>query len=104
MHGTKLRIAFDVQTDANLNFVALRCLITTDHVFNTGPRPQSPPMVSRKDPASNSSNVNLACLIDYGWACPQRLFWNLSNNSEPLPKSGEKYEIQVKDTQSKCKK
>ena len=61
-------------------------------------------MVSRKDHGSKSSNVNLACLIDYGWTCPQRLFWNLNNNSEPLPESGEKYKIQVKDTQSKCKK
>lgn len=68
------------------------------------PRPQSPTMVATKDPASKSSNVNLACLIDYGWACPQRLFWNLNNNSEPLPESGEKYKIQVKDTQSKCNK
>ena len=85
-------------------WLTLRCLITSDHDFNTGRRPQSPTMVSRKDPASNSSNVNLACLIDYGWPCPQRLFWNLNNNSEHLPESGEKYKIQVKDTQSKCKR
>ena len=87
-----------------LFLLTLRCLITCDHVFNTGPRPQTPTMVSRKDPASNSSKVNLACMYDYAWACPQRLLWNLNNNSEPLPESGEKYKIQVKDTQSKCKK
>ena len=87
-----------------LFWLTLRCLITCDHVSNTGPRPQTPTMVSRKDLASNSSNVNLTCLIDYALACPQRLFWNLNNNSEPLPESGEKYKIQVKDTQSKCKK
>ena len=79
-------------------------MITSDHVVNTGPRPQSPTVISGKDPASISSNVSLACLIDYGWTCPQRLFWNLNNHSEPLPESGEKYKIQVKDTQSKCKK
>ena len=69
-----------------------------------GPRPGSPTIVSGKDPVSKSSNVNLVCLIDYGWDCPQRLFWNLNNNTAHLSESGEKYEIQVKDTQSKCKK
>ena len=84
--------------------VALTCLITNDYVFNTGPRPESPTVVFRNDPASKLSNVNLACLIDYDWTCQESLFWNLNNNSEPLPRSGEKYKIQVKNTQSKCKK
>lgn len=84
--------------------VALTCLITNDYVFNTGPRPESPTEVFRNDPASKLSNVNLACLIDYDWTCQQSLFWNLNNNSEPLPQGGEKYKIQVKNTQSKCKK
>ena len=53
---------------------------------------------------SKSSDVILVCLIDYGWACPQSFFWNLNNNTAHLSESGEKYEIQEKDTQSKCKK
>lgn len=83
--------------------VSLTCLIITDHAFNTGPRPGSPTVVSGKESESKSSNVSLACLIDYGWACPQRLFWTL-NNTAHLSERAEKYEIQVKDTQSKCKK
>jgi len=67
------------------------------------PRPGSPTVVSGKESESKSSNVSLACLIDYGWACPQRLFWTL-NNTAHLSERAEKYEIQVKDTQSKCKK
>lgn len=78
--------------------------IITDHIYNTGPLPESPTIVSPEVPVSKSSNVNLTCLVDYGWTCPQRLFWYLNNNSAPLPESGGKYEVEVKDTHGKCKK
>ena len=84
--------------------MSLTYLIITDHVFNTGPLPESPTIVSGKDPVRTSSNVSLTCLMDYGWFCPERFFWNLNNNRVPLPESSEKYKIEVKDTHSKCKK
>ena len=48
--------------------------------------------------------MRLTCLIDYGGACPQRFFWDVSNNQAPLQENDEKYETEIKDTHSKCKK
>ena len=82
--------------------MSLTCLTISYHVFNTGPRPESPTKTGKVS-ASKSSKASLTCLIDNGPTCPQRWFWNL-NDQMPLKKSGEKYEIQLKSTQSKCKK
>lgn len=85
--------------------MSLTYLEITDHVFNTGPRPESPTIFSSgKVPGNKSSKVRLTCVIDYGGTCPQRFFWDVSNNQVPLQENDEKYETEIKDTQSKCKK
>ena len=59
---------------------------------------------SRVIPASTSSNVNLSCWIEFDWNCPEYLFWYLNDNPTPLPESGDKYKVEVKDTYTECKK
>jgi len=73
-------------------------------LFNTG-------TISRKirsvtEIAANvSSNVSLSCWIDFvQYYCPRELLWKFNDKLEPLPESGKKYKVELKDTNSKCQK
>ena len=49
------------------------------------------------------TKFSLKCLVEVTpWACDEKLQWRFSKSSTPL-KSGEKYEIQERRTQTKCK-
>ena len=54
--------------------------------------------------AARSSNVSLSCWIDYDDYCPKELLWKFNDKPEPLPESCKKYNVEVKDTESKCLK
>ncbi|XP_020616989.1 neuronal cell adhesion molecule-like isoform X2 [Orbicella faveolata] len=54
--------------------------------------------------AHKSSNVSLSCWIDYDDYCPEELLWKLNDEPEPLPESGKKYKVELKDTHTKCQK
>ena len=42
--------------------------------------------------------------MDFGDYCPEDRFWHLNNNPQPLPERGQKFNVELKDTHSKCKK
>ncbi|XP_020617260.1 uncharacterized protein LOC110055207 isoform X4 [Orbicella faveolata] len=63
------------------------------------------PTVTSSEIAANiSSNVTLSCRIDYDDYCPQELLWKFNDKPEPLPESGKKYNVELKDTNTKCQK
>jgi len=76
-------------------------------LFATGPSPKNPAIPSRKVTASASSNASLICLVEIdpdGCADSIELQWrHLRFNSSVLIKGDEKYEIQEKKTDTKCK-
>ncbi|KAJ7386699.1 hypothetical protein OS493_006710 [Desmophyllum pertusum] len=67
------------------------------------PLPSSPTISSAEILTSTFSNVSLTCWIDFDVTCPQYLFWYVNDQQAPL-ESGEKYNEELKDTKSKCKK
>jgi len=71
---------------------------------NLGPVVKSPTIASSEIVASRSSNVNLTCWMYSDGYCPEDLYWQLNNNSEPLPKNGVKFKVEKKDTHTKCKR
>ena len=76
-------------------------------LFATGPFPKKPEIPSRMVTASASSNASLICLVEIdpdGCADSLELQWrHLRFNSSVLIKGDEKYEIQEKKTDTKCK-
>ena len=73
-------------------------------LFNTGPSAKGPTDNSSEIFAGKSSNVSLSCWIDYDDYCPDEFVWCLNDNPKPLPESGEKYNVDLKDTHTKCQK
>ena len=51
-----------------------------------------------------SFNASLSCWIDYDDYCPGELLWKFNDKAEPLPESGKKYNVELKDTNTKCQK
>ena len=51
-----------------------------------------------------SSNVSLSCWIDWDDYCPTELLWKFNDRPEPLPECGKKYNVELKDTNTKCHK
>ena len=51
-----------------------------------------------------SSNASLSCWIDWDDYCPEALHWKFNDKPEPLPESGKKYNVELKDTNTKCQK
>ena len=75
-------------------------------LFQTGQWPINPKVSSSKVTAVTSSNKSLKCMIDVEpdyCADILELQWRFNNTSAPI-KSGKKYRIQEKNTNSKCKK
>ena len=75
-------------------------------LFQTGQWPISLKVSSSKVTADTSSNKSLKCMIDVDpdyRADVLELQWRFNNTSAPI-KSGRKYRIQEKNTNSKCKK
>ena len=72
--------------------------------FNVGPLAKGPTIDLLEVLAARSSNVNLSCWIDYDGYSPGELLWKFSDKPEPLPESGKKYNVELKDTNSKCQK
>ena len=70
----------------------------------TGPWDDTPIPKPSKIHATVLTNATLKCLVDgqvdYEYEC--RLRWYFNSKSAPL-QSGEKYELNLKKTQSKCK-
>jgi len=75
-------------------------------LFNTGNSGKIPTVTSSEIAANISSNVSLSCWIDsdYDDCYPQKLLWKFNNDTEPLPESGKKYKVELKDTHTKCQK
>ena len=75
-------------------------------MFNTGNSGKIPTVTLSEIAANISSNVSLSCWIDYD--CddyyPPELLWKFNNEPEPLPESGKKYKVELKDTHTKCQK
>ena len=71
---------------------------------NTGSYPGRPHVSSPEVLARASANVNLTCLVEVYPQCDhQALLWFFSKRDpEPL-RAGEKYEIQKRRTNTKCK-
>ena len=42
--------------------------------------------------------------MDWDDYCPTELLWKFNDKPDPLPKSGEKYNAELKDTNTKCQK
>ena len=74
------------------------------NVILIGPSAKSPTIASLETVGIKSSNVNLTCLVDYDYYCPEYLSWHFNNNPEPLPENSLKFKVEEKDTYSKCKK
>ena len=83
--------------------------------FNAGPSAKGIANHSLEIRAPISSNVSLSCWIDYDDSCPDDdggllwkfndgLLWKLNNKPESLPASGKKYNVERKDTNTRCKK
>ena len=76
-------------------------------LFATGPFPKKTEIPSRMVTASASSNASLICLVEIDPdGCPDslELQWrHLRFNSSVLIKGDEKYQIQEKKTDTKCK-
>ena len=81
-----------------------RITITNYIFFNVGTVAKGLTIDSLEVLAAKSSNVNLSCWIDYDFFCPETLLWKFNDKPEPLPKSGKKYNAELKDTNSKCQK
>ena len=81
-------------------------LIIFGSLFQTGPWPINPKVSSFEVTADTSSNKSFKCTInvdpDY-CADVLELQWRFNDSSAPI-KSGKKYKIQEKNTNSKCKK
>ena len=73
-------------------------------LFNTGPLAKGPSNHSSETHAHKSSNVSLSCWIDYDDYCPEELLWKFNDETEPLPESGKKFKVELKDTNTKCQK
>ena len=82
-------------------------LILFATLFATGPSPKNPAIPFLKVTASASSNASLICVVEIdpdGCADSLELQWrHLRFNSSVLIKGDEKYEIQEKKTDTKCK-
>ena len=42
--------------------------------------------------------------MDWDKYCPGELLWKFNDKPEPLPESGKKYNVELKDTNTKCQK
>jgi len=75
-------------------------------LFNTGTISRKIQTVTSSEIAANvSSDVSLSCWIDFvQYYCPHELLWKFNDEEEPLPASGKKYKVELKDTNSKCQK
>ena len=81
-------------------------LIIFGSLFQTGPWPINPKVSSSKVTADTSSNKSFKCMIDVDpdyCADILQLQWRFNDGSAPI-KSGKKYKIQEKNTNSKCKR
>ncbi|KAJ7386665.1 hypothetical protein OS493_006670 [Desmophyllum pertusum] len=67
------------------------------------PSSSSPTISSSEILASTFSNVSLTCLIDFDENCPQNQSWYFNDQQAPL-ESGNKYEVELKETNRKCKR
>ena len=72
--------------------------------FNTGPLAKGPVNQTLEISTPKSSNASLSCWIDWGDYCPEALHWKFNDKPEPLPESGKKYNVELKDTNTKCQK
>jgi len=74
-------------------------------LFNAGTIARKIRAVTSSIAANISSNVSLSCWIDFvQYYCPHELLWKFNDKPEPLPESGKKYKVELKDTNSKCQK
>jgi len=63
--------------------------------------PRTVPSIKPKEVlASQSSNESLSCWIGSDNNCPQKWFWTFNDK----PVSGKKYNVELKDTNARCKK
>ena len=69
--------------------------------FNTGPLAKGLVNHSLEIRTPKSSNVSLSCWIDWDNYCPQELLWKFNDKPEPLPESGNKYNAELKNTNTK---
>ena len=72
--------------------------------FNEGPEAKGVANHSREIGTPKSSNVSLSCWMDWDEYCPGELLWKFNDKPEPLPGSGKKYNVELKDTNTKCQK
>ena len=75
-------------------------------LFATGPTPKDPEISSRKVTTSAFSNASLICFVEIDpHLCEEKLEWEhlRFNGSVPI-KGDEKYKIQKKKTDTKCKR
>ena len=72
--------------------------------FNAGPLAKGVANHSLEIRAPKSSNVSMSCWVDYNDICLEELLWKFNNKPEPLPASGKKYKVELKDTKTKCEK
>ena len=72
--------------------------------FNAGPLAKGVANHLLEIRAPKSSNVSLSCWVDYDNNCPDDdgLLWKFNDKS--LPASGKKYNVERKDTKTKCEK
>ena len=81
-------------------------LIIFGSLFQTGPWPINPEVSSSEVTADASSNKSFKCMIDVDpdyCADVLELQWRFNDSSAPI-KSGKKYKIQERNTNSKCEK
>ena len=69
--------------------------------FNTGPLAKGPVITAQEIRRPKSSNVSLSCWIDWDDYCPTALLWKFNDKPEPLPESGNKYNAELKNTNTK---
>ena len=72
--------------------------------FVAGTPRKVPSIKSSEVLASKSSNESLSCWIGFDKNCPDEWFWTFNDKPEHLPKSGKKYNVELKHTHAKCKK
>ena len=98
---TKLSLGGQLLCFRKLSQVFIKNFLFTH--FNTGPLAKGPTNYSPEIHTRKSSNVSLSCWIDYDGYCPEELLWKFNDKPEPLSESGNKYKVELKDTDTKCK-
>ena len=72
--------------------------------FNAGPLAKGIANHSLEIRAPKSSNISLSCWIDYDDICPGELLWKFNDKPDFLPECSKKYNVELKDTDTKCQK